>query len=280
MDKYQIPSVAKACQLLQLLAANSDGLSATHLEAELGLPRTTVFRLLKTLCAEALVEKRGKQFVSGPGMLNLGFQALQSDKLRQHAAVHVQRLAQQSGLSVHLAVPNTDSSLIIEVCNASLQPKIASRPGVSTLLHASATGKVFLAFRHFDELERLFAGRYLTAMTCRTITELDPLRKDLKRVIALGYALDDREYHDEVRCLAVPIRDRSGLVVASLGCTGPASDLKGERLDAMVSGLKDGASAIYRAVFQRGAKGGEAPGNTSFLVTYGMQAPNPMMMGN
>ncbi|MED5525168.1 MAG: IclR family transcriptional regulator [Pseudomonadota bacterium] len=275
MDKYQIPSVAKACQLLQLLAANSDGLSATHLEAELGLPRTTVFRLLKTLCAEALVEKRGKQFVSGPGMLNLGFQALQSDKLRQQAAGPVQQLAQRTGLGTHLAVPNSESSLIIEVCNSAQHPKIACRPGVSTLLHASATGKVFLAFKHFDQLERLFAGRYLAALTCRTITEPEALRKELKRVIALGYALDDREYHDEVSCLAVPIRDTDGTVVAALGCTGPAGDFKGERITQLVGELKDTASAIYKAVYHRQPEPRE---KSALPLTYGMQASSPLMM--
>lgn len=97
-ERYTIPSVVHACEILRLMANSEQGLSMQALEEALSLPRTTVFRLLKTLLAENLLEKRGKLYFSGASLLQLGLQVIHSDRLQHFAIPHIQRLALQTGV--------------------------------------------------------------------------------------------------------------------------------------------------------------------------------------
>jgi DNA-binding IclR family transcriptional regulator len=91
------------------------------------------------------------------------------------------------------------------------------------MMHCSSTGKIFLAFLYYDNLDLMFADTVMDKCTNNTITDVSALRKELQKVMALGYAVDDQEYHPDVRCVAAPIRDNRGVVVAAIGITAPAS---------------------------------------------------------
>ncbi|ALS97315.1 IclR family transcriptional regulator [Lacimicrobium alkaliphilum] len=250
MERYLIPSVVHACEAFRLLTEHPNGMTAVQLEVALDLPRTTVFRLLRTLCAEQMVEKKGKKYICGMGLMNLGLQMINSDRLHQVAIPHVQRLALKSGHTAHLAVPNHGSSLIIEVFDSPHPLRVACRPGVRALMHCSSTGKVFLAFLYYEDLELLFADKALEQRTANSITDIGALRRELQRVVALGYAIDDREYHEDVRCLAVPVRDSRGVVVASIGITAPATAFPKSQIPVVAAMVKEAACGIYKDAFQ------------------------------
>ncbi len=252
MERYLIPSVVHACEAFRLLTEHPNGLTSVQLEEALELPRTTVFRLLRTLCSEQMVEKRGKRYHCGAGLMNLGLQMINSDRLHQIAIPHVQRLALKTGFTAHLAVPNHGTALIVEVFDSPNPLRVASRPGVRAMMHCSSTGKVFLAFLYYDDLELILGDKPLERRTAATITDIPALRKELQRVIGLGYAVDDREYHDDVRCLAVPVRDNRGVVVASLGITAPASAFPKSQVGAVAAVVKEAAVAIYKDAYQLG----------------------------
>lgn len=254
MERYLIPSVAHACDLFRILTQSPDGMTSMQLETALDLPRTTVFRLLRTLCAEQMLEKKGKRYFCGVGLMNLGLQMINSDHLHQAAIPHVQRLALRTGHTAHLAVPNHGGSLIVEVFDSPNPLRVASRPGVRALMHCSSTGKVFLAFLYYDDLELLYAEKPLEKRTANSITDIAALRKELQKVIGLGYAVDDREYHEDVRCLAVPVRDNRGIVVAAIGITAPASVFLKAQIPAMAVVVKEAAAGIYKDAFQLGRK--------------------------
>lgn len=83
-----------------------------------------------------------------------------------------------------------------------------------------------------------------------TITDIDDLREELKRVEALGYAVDEREYNKDVRCLAVPVRDNRGVVVASVGVTAPAVTFPKSQIPVVAEFAKEAARGIYRDTYQ------------------------------
>lgn len=250
MERYLIPGVVHACDLIRMLAKHDKGMTSQQIETALALPRTTVFRLLRTLCAQQMIEKREKKYFCGSDLMNIGLQIINSDRLHQIAIPHVQRLALKTGHTAHLAVPHHGSALIVEVFDSPHPLKVASRPGMRALLHCSSTGKVFLAFLYYDNLDLMFENQPLEKCTAKTITDLASLRKELQSVMALGYAVDDQEYNMDVRCVAAPVRDNRGVVVAAIGITAPAASFSKAQIPLMAAQVKEAACAIYKDTYQ------------------------------
>jgi len=246
MERYLIPSVGSACELIRILSKNSKGMTSQQIETALDLPRTTVYRLLRTLCAEQMIEKRNRKYFCGSDLVNIGLQIINSYQLHQVAIPHLQRLALITGHSAHLAIPHQGSALIVEVVDSPHPLKVASRPGVHALMHCSSTGKVFLAFLYYDNLDLMFENQPLKKCTPKTITDLHTLKKELQGVMALGYAVDDQEYNMDVRCVAVPVRDVRGMVIAAVGITAPEETFTKSQIPMMASKVKEAAYAIYK----------------------------------
>lgn len=244
MDKYSIPNLEKALRVLKLLASVEQGVSAVQIEQGLDIPRTTAFRILKTLTKGGMVEKKGTFFYAGTGLLEMGLMALRKSRLRELAVPILQGLTAQTGLTSHLAVPSGWHSLILEVCDNSEPIRVASRPGTLADLHCSATGKVFLAYCYLDRLEEFCRevrpGRR-TEFTKTSLHELQELVNDIRQ---RGYSMDEQEYHLNVRCMAAPVRDMQGQVVAAVGVTAPMSVFTDARLDEVLAAVKDAAGTL------------------------------------
>jgi DNA-binding IclR family transcriptional regulator len=244
MNKYSIPNLGKAIAVLKLLASAGQGISAVQIEEMLSIPRTTAFRILKTLMHEGMVEKKGILFYAGPGLLEIGLMALQKSQLRELAVPVLQGLTAQTGLTSHLAVPSGWHSLILEVCDSSGPIRVASRPGTLADLHCSATGKLFLASFYSDRLNEYCQLMRPQARTANTKTTPEELSAVVKQVQQAGYAVDEQEYHPNVRCLAAPIRDLRKDVVAAVGVTGPTNMFTRERLDEICTAVMSSAATL------------------------------------
>ena len=226
MNQYIIPNLAKGVGVLRLLSEHPSGLSALQIERHTKLPRTTVFRILKTLQAEGLVCKRANQFMAGPGLLEIGLNALNQLDIRALAVPILQDLTHETGFTSHLAVPSGRQSLLLEVCDCSGPVRVASRAGSAVDLHCSSTGKVFLAFLYADAIKEFYQDRPLTRRTASTITDLEQLQLSLEQIRKQGYAVDDGEYHEDIRCVAAPVYHGDGSVIAAVGITAPANQLQ------------------------------------------------------
>lgn len=223
--KNGIPNLAKACQALKLVADAPEGLTMADVEEGVGASQTTTFRLLNTLVAEGLLEKRGRAYHLGPELVRLGLEALGRVTLREGAVPVLAALAEATGETAHVAIPSGEASLILEVCESPNPIRAASRPGTLAALHCSSTGKVFLAGRAEEgaELRRVLTSLRRERRTGRTLTRVEELESEIARIRRQGYAIDDGEYHEGVRCLAAPVRDPSGQVVAAIGITAAAA---------------------------------------------------------
>jgi len=244
MNKYSIPNLGKAISVLKLLASAGQGVSAVHIEETLNIPRTTAFRILKTLTQQGMVEKKGTQFYAGPGLLEIGLMALQKSQLRELAVPVLQALTSQTGLTSHLAVPSGWHTLILEVCDSSGPIRVASRPGTLADLHCSATGKLFLASLYADRLDEFCRVVCPQRRTDNTKTTVEELRMLVQEVQEAGYAVDEQEYHPNVRCFAAPVRDLRREVVAAVGVTGPTSLFTRERFEEICTAVVSSAAKL------------------------------------
>lgn len=227
--QYIIPNLSKACELLGFLAGRPEGVSSATIEKSLGIPKTTAFRVLRTLCAGGMAQRRGNLYFAGSGLIRIGLQALNGIGLRESAVPVLRELTQRTGQTSHAAILSGRQSLILEVCDSPGPVRVASRAGTLVDLHCSSTGKVFLAFGAAGEIDAALAGS-LAARTERTLTDAAAVREELAAVRRLGYACDDEEYHRGVRCVAAPVYDLNGSVAAALGVTGTAADIPPERV--------------------------------------------------
>lgn len=239
-----VPSLARACEAMHLLAECPHGLTAADFSRRAGLSRTTAFRVLKTLCAVGMADQDDRLYRPGPRLLQLGAQVLDGHGLRAAAVPILRRLADEVGHTAHLAVRSSDRSLILEVRDSPNLLRVASRPGTSVRLHCSATGKAMLATMSDGEARATMARTGYERLTARTIANWRELRSELHRIRRRGYAVDDREYHDDVRCVAAALGRSGKPATAAIGITGPASVLTIARVPAAAKAVAAAAEVL------------------------------------
>jgi IclR family acetate operon transcriptional repressor len=254
MKPHVIPNLSKACQVLGVLATRRDGVPLLELSQLLNIPRTTTFRILNTFCNHGLALKEEGNYFTGPELARIGLLALGGMSIRDHARPLLTALAHDTGETAHLAIPSALASLIFEVSDSPNPVRAASRAGTLADLHASSTGKIFLAFMDEEERAETLKKLALDRRTKNTITTVGALRAECQRVRAQGYALDDEEYYLGIRCLAAPVRDLHGRVVAAIGITGSTLRFMAARDEEMAGLVLKAADELSSRLGYTGAK--------------------------
>jgi DNA-binding IclR family transcriptional regulator len=250
MPDYLIPNLVNAGRVLKLLATTA-GLTVLEISRALHVPRTTVLRIVTSLAREGLVEAENGAFSLGPTLIYLGIRAMDGIDLTGLAKPLLKRLAHETGETAHLAMLADDKSILLEVCQSPLPIRAGAQPGTRAALHCSATGKVFLTWNLADALEAFFARAQPTARTARTITTPERMAKELALIRKRGYAVDEEEFFDGIRCLAVPVLNSHGHVRLALGITGVTARLTRGRIPECVEKLKTAAAELSSAIGYR-----------------------------
>jgi IclR family acetate operon transcriptional repressor len=205
-------------------------LNVTQLAQALKLPRTTCLRIVHTLLAEGFLREQGAGVVLGGGIIPLGLKALQDLDLYNQAVPVLKSLTDKTGETTHLAVWNDGRAMILNVCDSPHPLSAASRPGTRAYANCSSTGKVLLAFNYIDSVDQVVPTSEYGHCTEHSIMDSEALKVELRRVQALGYALDNEEYNEGVRCIAAPVRNARGEVCAALGLTASTQRFPEERI--------------------------------------------------
>ena len=239
-----VQSVERAVTILEILARSGEA-GVTDIAGELGVHKSTAFRLVSTLEQGGLVEQaedRGK-YRLGVGILRLaGATTARLDVVQESRSV-CRKLASDTGETVNIAVLSDRSALYLDqVAGASaLQPH--NWVGQHIPLHATSNGKILLSGLPDDELDRTLHG--LPAYTDATITTKKRLRRELDQVRAQGYAVAVDELEVGLTAMAAPIRNARGDVIASLSVSGPTFRLH-DRVDELLPTLTGTATEISR----------------------------------
>ena len=155
--------------------------------------------------------------------------ALSRMELRNIAIPFLYELSIKLGETSHLAVLSDRKSLIVEVCDSPHPVKISSRPGTLVSLNCSATGKVLLAFSiGAENIDEYFEDMKLEKRTENTITSISELKKEIQKILNQGYAVDNEEYYENVRCIAAPVQNAFNKTVAAIGITATTFRFKPE----------------------------------------------------
>ncbi|MFF8378318.1 IclR family transcriptional regulator [Streptomyces sp. NPDC015661] len=219
-----VPAVTRAFDILELFLQGDATLSAPEITRRLGLPRTTTHELVTTLTARNyLVPVPGQ-----PGRYRLGVRTYQlgsryAEQLDLAAEGHqvAREVADTCGETVHVAVLEDTDVIYIAKVDSSHAVRMVSAAGRRLPAHCTAVGKMLLATLPEVELDERLEGRELVGMTPRSLTDPDALRAALAEIRILGVAVEQQESNPDVSCVAAPVRDRSGRVVAALSVSVP-----------------------------------------------------------
>ena len=177
--------------------------------------------------------------------MELARSILDSKDLTVVAAPHMKALWAASGENTHLAVLAGDHVVYVSTLNGMTLLSANAAIGQSGPLHCTATGKALIASLPRGVTEGLIVSLGFEAFTPRTLTSAEALHKELAQIRVTGYAVDDREYHPGVRCVAAPVFGIGG-VIASLGVSAPADRLDADRLRVLAPIVVDTAGRVSR----------------------------------
>ncbi len=252
MPDYIIPNLRNACRILRHLGEHDEEMSVTALSQDLKLPRTSALRIVKTLEGEGFLQDSGGSYRLGGVLAALGMKAASNVDLRAAARPVLESLARATDETCHLATWDDGRALIIEVAECPHPLSAASKPGTRAYVHTSGTGKVLLAHNFLDELSRVWKQVDRVALTQNSVTSVDVLKRELQKVLKNGYAVDDEEYHNGVRCLAAPVYDSEGSVCAGMGLTASSVRFTKKRIPELSKVVKDAALDLSRIIGWQG----------------------------
>lgn len=239
---HRIPAIDRAIEVLDVLAVQGSA-SITALSTALSIPRSTVYRLLNSLEAHAVVVKDGDgTYQLGPRLLRWGYAVGLGTDLVSTCRPFMDRLARELAESVKLSMLDDNSALVVAVAESPGSYSVSTRVGRRFPLHAGAASKVLLAYSSEASPEQL-RQRSLDRLTPHTLTDPLLLEAALRTVRAEGLARDDAEYTEGVSAVAAPVFDAAGTCVAALSV--PFFPGSSEEHIATISrGVRETAAAI------------------------------------
>jgi DNA-binding IclR family transcriptional regulator len=240
-------SLDRGLLIVQRLAGAE--MSLDELSSNLGVHKTTVLRLLRTLESHRMVQRDAHhRYRLGPGLFQLAQQALDERDIRQVAAAQLRKLNQQHGHTVHLAAYEAGEVVYVDKYDGRHPVRMYSRIGNIAPLHCTAVAKVLLADLPEAELTSIVDRIEFTPFTANTITKPDAYLRELAQVREQGWAADRAEHEDFINCVAAPIRDASGRAIAAVSMSVPQLVLAQDDVIALapdVIGATQAISADY-----------------------------------
>lgn len=228
-SRYKVDAAAKALELLSVFSFREPRLSLADLAARTGIPRATAFRLLSTLEQSGFLVKDHGAYQLGIKCFVLGNIVAGGMDLRETAHPHLVALRDATRETTQIAILDHWQVVYLErMISPYPVGSMRSRAGAILPAYCTALGKTLLAYMPEPEVEAWAATQRFPALTPRTITSGRRLLKELRVIRERGYAIDDEEREKGVRCLAAPIRNHHGDVVAAVSIAGPIDRLPQE----------------------------------------------------
>ena len=250
-EKSVAPALSKGFAILELVA-QQPGLSFSAIKTALGLPSSSCHHLVTTLCRlGALQMQSNRGYVLGLRLFELGSIAANQRQLNELALPALKQLAQDVQLTCHLGVMEGDEAVYLLKVEGNREIRVNTWVGKRLSLHSSSLGKVLLAWLPPAELDAVLARNDWQRKTATTLVDADAFRAHLREVKARGWAVDDQEDLANIRCVAAPVLDSQGQVVAAVSAVGTILDISRERPDALAEKVCATARELSRHLGHR-----------------------------
>jgi DNA-binding IclR family transcriptional regulator len=240
---YRVQVLDRALAIIDALAVEGE-LAPSEISSRVGLHKSTIHRLLAVLERSEYVDRNplNGRYSLGLKLVELGTRASARLDLCELAGPILDRLMQQTGETAHVGILSHGTVVSIADSETFKTLRTPSTVGRRTPAHCSSQGKVLLA--EFTPLQlRAFIRDYpLKRFSSVTICRIAELERELAKVRRNGYAVDDQEFEEGLKCIGAPVRDRNGSAVAALSVAGPAVRLRAERMPELVKAVQEAAA--------------------------------------
>ena len=248
--RHESPSIAveRALAILERVAQNRDGLTNADISRRVGMPKSSASYILRTLERRGYLRRQAQtgRYRLGLKVLSLGRDVLAGFEIGEVALPILRALVERTQLTVHLAILDHGEAVYIEKVDAPGFIKMDTWVGRRMDLHSTSVGKSLVAHLPAPEVESLFRERGLRKRTAKTITSLPRLVKELEKVRAQGYAVDDEENNLGARCVGAPVMGPDRQVQAAVGVSGTTGQVNRETLARIAELVQEAARKISR----------------------------------
>lgn len=238
-------TVIKALAVLEVVANAPHALLLSEVASELGFDRSTTYRLLNTLVdAGYLVrDHASKRYHLSYRLVTLSRHLLADNERSRASRKIMEQIARETGETIHLSALDGQEEVLIQKVKGTQYLIVDFQIGERFRLHCTSVGKALLAYQDERFIEDFIAAG-LPQVASNTITDPDRLRRELHRIRETGYAIDDHELADHMRCISVPVFEADGRVTTGLSISGPDTRLTLEKLEDYKVSLLRGAREL------------------------------------
>lgn len=243
-----IQSVDRALSILDLFDEYDKELRLTEINERMGLHKSTVHSLLKTLQMHHYIEQNPEngKYCLGMKLFERGHYVIQSMDLRNVAKEHLVELSKETNKTVHLVILDGKEGIYIDKVESSNATVLYSKIGRRVPIHSSGVGKALVAFKTSEELEKILDGYDYIQQTQNTLTDKGSFLTELETIRERGYATDNEENEPGVYCVAMPVRDYTGQVIAAISSSTAVSQVTNHVVEKSVENLKRTAAQISK----------------------------------
>ena len=247
---YRVQVLDRVFQILDLLAEDKGELGATELAQQLQLHKSTVHRLLVILEHHRFLQKNADnaKYRLGWRLFELGTLAVSRLDLYSLARPHLESLMKKTGETAHLGVITGSELISIASIETDRNLRTPATVGRRSPLYCTSQGKSILAFSPENVAADLIRGIQFKAYTRNTITTATRLKSELERVRKCGYALDNEEFENELRCIGAPVFNHEGKVVAAMSIAGPTYRVGGGHIPRLVAAVLAASKQLSAAL--------------------------------
>ncbi len=262
-----VQSIRRVMALIETMASEGPECSLGDLAQRLGLHVSTVHRLLTTLMSLGYVEQnpQDSKYRLGLKMVELGALVLGQIELRREAGPYLRALSEKTGETANLIVLEQGEVVYIEKVESPASLRFFNRIGKRAPAHCTGGGKALLANLPPAQVQEIIAAKGLPRLTSQTVGDEEVLWKQLAGIKEAGYALDNEECEEGVRCVAAPVFNHMGAPVAAVSISGPTFRFSSPRMEEFIRLTKEAAEGISRRL-------GYRPENTGTKAMAGTKA--------
>ncbi|MDD3367614.1 MAG: IclR family transcriptional regulator [Lachnospiraceae bacterium] len=239
--------VDRVFDILEALAHSSEPMSLAQIAETTGMSKSTVHRLLSTMCARQYVEKLGD------GIYRIGYKLIETVsyhinalELITESKPYLSEIRRDLNLTTHLGILDGHDVVYVERLDLYPDTRLYTQVGYRSPAYCSSMGKVLLSCLSGEELDEVLYDCPFNRFTLNTITDPHEFKRYLKVVRKQGWAMDNEEYQMGHRCVGAPVFDYKGAAVAAISASGSIREISDDKLETIIKYVKNSAAQISK----------------------------------
>lgn len=246
MTEKHVQTLERSLDVLEVLAQSEEPLGVTEIGSRISLHKSTVHRILQTLCYRGYVEKEKERdrYHLGIKIVELGIRFFNDLEIRKVAAPFLARLAKSFDEVVHLVLSDDSEVVYIDKRESSQVVSMRSKVGRRAPMHCTAVGKAILSTMPEEEVLQIMKAKGMPRFTPNTITDPTELLNELKEIRQTKISVEQEENEIGIVCLGTPLFDYSGRAIAAISVSAPASRIREKGIERIGEELRRAGEEI------------------------------------